>query len=75
MDRNGAVLTEHIVEVKGPPDRVVVYRGVARNTYSCTPECSPRNTLGDDDDYFNKTLTQVTTRNTQTLTAGAATGH
>ena len=37
-----------ILEVKGPPDRVVVvYRGVARNTYSCTPECAPRITLGD----------------------------
>ena len=74
LDRSGAVLTEHILQVKGPPDRVVVYRGVARDTYSCTPECSPRNTLGDDDDYFNKTLTQVTNRNTQTLTAGTANG-
>jgi len=76
LDRGGAVLTEHVVEVQGPPDRiVVVYRGVARNTYSCTPECSPRITLGDDDDYFTKALTQATTRNTQALAAGAATGH
>jgi putative type II/III system pilus formation protein len=76
MDRSGAVLAEHVVEVKGPPDRiVVVYRGVARNTYSCTPECAPRITLGDDSDYFDKTLNQASTRNTQALAAGASTGH
>ena len=46
---SGAVLMERNVEVKGPPDRIVyVYRGVARNTYSCTPECAPRVSLGDD---------------------------
>ena len=76
MDRSGAVLAEHIVEVKGPPDPiVVVYRGAARNTYSCTPECSPRITLGDDSDYFDKTLNQASSRNTQALAAGASTGH
>ena len=55
MDRGGAVLMERTVEVKGPPDRLVyVYRGVARNTYSCTPECAPRITLGDDSDYLRQ---------------------
>jgi Pilus formation protein N terminal region len=76
MDRSGAVLAEHVIAVKGPPDRiVVVYRGVARNTYSCTPECAPRITLGDDNDYFDKTLNQAATRNSQALAAGASTGH
>lgn len=71
MDRSGAVLTEKIVEVKGPPDRIVyVYRGIARNTYSCTPDCAPRITLGDDTDYFDKTLGQAASRNTQALAAG-----
>ena len=51
---------EKSVEVKGPRDPiVVVYRGVSRNTYSCTPECAPRITLGDDSDYFNKTLVRL----------------
>jgi len=73
MDRSGAVLMERTVEVKGPPDRLVyVYRGVARNTYSCTPECAPRITLGDDTEYFDKTLAQAGSRNTQALAAGAA---
>jgi hypothetical protein len=84
MDRSGAVLMEKMVEVKGPNDKVVmVYRGVSRQTYSCTPECSPRITLGDtskddfDKDsglpsaYFSNTLNQAITRNSQAMAAGA----
>jgi hypothetical protein len=72
LDHDGVVLTEQTVEVKGPIDpTIVVYRGVTRETYSCTPECSRRITLGDDTDYFNATLGQTTTRNTQALAAGS----
>jgi Flp pilus assembly secretin CpaC len=85
MDKSSAVLLEKTITVKGPDEPVVVvYRGVTRQTYSCTPDCSRRITLGDtskDDfdtgtglptDYFNKTLNQAVTRNTQALAAGAA---
>jgi Flp pilus assembly secretin CpaC len=76
LDKTGAVLMERNVEVKGPPDRVVyVYRGVSRNTYSCTPECAPRVTLGDDFDYFDKNLAQAGSRSSQALAAGAGGGH
>jgi hypothetical protein len=72
LDRAGAVLLETNVEVRGPTDPiVVVYRGVTRETFSCTPECAPRITLGDDADYFTKAITQATTRSTQALAAGA----
>jgi hypothetical protein len=83
LDNSSAVLLEKTIEVKGPADpTVVVYRGATRQTYSCTPDCSPRATLGDvgkDEldkdtgiplDYFNKTLSQGVTRNTQALAAG-----
>lgn len=86
MDKGSAVLMEKTIEVKGPDDpTVVVYRGATRQTYSCTPDCSPRVTLGDtgkDDvdkdsgipvDYFNKNLNQGVTRSTQAMAAGA--GH
>jgi hypothetical protein len=73
MDRSGAVLMERNVEVKAPPDRLVyVYRGLARSTYSCTPECAPRITLGDDGEFFDKTIGQASNRNAQALAAGAA---
>jgi hypothetical protein len=70
LDRDGAVLSEQTLEVKGPNDpTVVVYRGVKRETYSCSPECEPRITLGDDPDFFTKTLTQSTTRTSQAIAA------
>lgn len=77
LDRHGAVLTEHAVEVTGPNDKtVVVYRGIDRETYSCTPDCSRRMTLGDSFDYFDKTLAQIASRNAQAAGAGAlAAGH
>src|SRR5262249_34264522 len=37
LDRAGAVLMERLINVNGPHDEVmVVYRGIARETYSCT---------------------------------------
>jgi Pilus formation protein N terminal region len=72
LDHDGAVLSEKTVEVEGPSGpTVVVYRGIDRETYSCTPECMPRITLGDSSDYFTKTLSASTTRNTQATASGA----
>jgi Flp pilus assembly secretin CpaC len=72
LDHDGAVLTEQTVEVKGPADpTVIVYRGVKRETYSCTPQCERRITLGDDQDYFTTTLDQTTTRNSQAIAAAS----
>ena len=71
LDKNGAVLAEHSVLVRGPSDpTVVVYRGVARETYSCASECFRRITLGDDGDYFDRTLDQAMSRNHQAQAAG-----
>jgi Flp pilus assembly secretin CpaC len=76
MDRSGAVLTEHNVEVQGPTDKiVVVYRGVNRMTYSCTPECAARVTLGDQTDFFTDTLARMAARNAQSLASGAGAPH
>ena len=77
LDKDGSVLAEHNVEVQEPVDpTVVVYRGADdRETYSCTPDCSRRLTLGDNPDYFDKTMTQITSRNTQATAAGAAQQH
>jgi len=71
LDREGAVLTEKTLQVEGPIDPiVVVYRGVSRETYSCTPECMRRITLGDDPDFFAKTMEESNTRNSQALANG-----
>lgn len=71
MDKSGTVLMEKNVEVTGQTDKtVVVYRGVNQETYSCTPLCERRLTLGDAPEFFDKTLAQITARNAQA--AGAA---
>lgn len=60
MDRSGAVLMDRIVQVEGPSDRIVtVYRGMARETYSCTPNCARRVTLGDAETYFKSSMDQA----------------
>jgi len=64
LDRSGNVLMEKSIEVKGPTaDTVVVYRGTERETYSCTPMCERRITLGDGNTYFDATIGQTGTRN------------
>ena len=68
LDRTGAVLMEKLVEVEGPMDVVVVYRGVERESYSCTPNCERRITLGDSPAFFDVALGQTAAR------SGAAQG-
>jgi Flp pilus assembly secretin CpaC len=59
LDRQGTVLVDRTVQVEGPTDKLVtVYRGVDRESYSCTPVCQRRITLGDAPTYFSATLGQ-----------------
>ncbi len=71
LDRNGVILMEHQIEVQGPMgSTVVVYRGIERETYSCTPACERRITLGDTQNYVAATLGQSGTLNTQAQGGG-----
>lgn len=67
LDRAGKTILDTTIQVMGPPggDLVVVYRGVDRESYSCTPECAPRITLGDNLKYFGETMQQAGARNSQ----------
>ena len=70
LDRGGRVILDRTIQVqtaKGT-DLVVVYRGDKRESYSCSPECAPRITLGDDMQYFDNAQGQSAKR----LGAGAA---
>ena len=49
---------------------VAVFRGMERETYSCTPQCERRITLGDAAAYFTATSTQTDARNNQSSGAG-----
>jgi hypothetical protein len=48
---------------------VVVYKGVERESYSCTPTCQRRITLGDGTGFFDATLGQSGNRNGQATNA------
>jgi Flp pilus assembly secretin CpaC len=73
MDRMGTVLMDRVVQVEGPTDKLVtVYRGVDRETYTCTPECQRRVRLGDGETFFRSAIGQAGTLSTQAITAGNA---
>ena len=72
LDRTGATLMSTTVQVVGPRDAVVVYRGADRESYSCAPACERRITLGDAPPYFDAALAQSGNRNGSA--AGNATG-
>jgi predicted secreted protein len=68
LGRGGEILMDHSVEVSGPSGNIVmVYRGIERESYSCTPKCERRITLGDTPGYFTANLTQSGTLNAQAL--------
>jgi Flp pilus assembly secretin CpaC len=73
LDRAGTVLMERSVVVRGADlHTVAVYRGAERESYSCTPNCERRITLGDSPAYFGAVIGQTDARNAQATTAGAA---
>lgn len=73
MDRKGAIVTDRIIQVEGPTDKVVtVYRGVERESYSCMPICQRRVTLGDSEGYFKSAMDQAGTLNDKATGASMA---
>jgi hypothetical protein len=60
MDKSGSILADRSIQVEGATDKLVtLYRGVERESYSCTPVCQRRVTLGDDAKYFDANLGQT----------------
>jgi Flp pilus assembly secretin CpaC len=65
LDRTGKILMEKEVLVEAPKDTIIVYRGLERQTYSCTPKCEQQVMLGDSPTAFSATLGQSSARNGQ----------
>lgn len=72
LDRKGNALLEKVIEVRGAIDTVVVYKGVNRETYSCTPNCEPVIAPGDVQQFYNQILVQTTTRSTQASSSSSS---
>lgn len=71
LDRSGKKLIDKTIQVTGTPgnELVVVFKGVDRESYSCTPECQRRATLGDAPTYFNDVFNQAGARATSAQAA------
>jgi Flp pilus assembly secretin CpaC len=73
LDKAGDMLMQKTIQVQGPRDNlIVVYRGVERESYSCTPNCERRIVLGDSPVYFDSVIGQTGSRTGQALSGGAS---
>ena len=60
LDAAGQAIADEVLIVAAPNDQVVtVYRRASRQTYSCTPECSPTLTIGDNSVVFDSVNAQI----------------
>lgn len=59
LDRSGAQVGESIVTVVPSDDKVVVQRGLHRESLSCNPKCAKAVDLADDVQYMNTTIDAV----------------
>ncbi len=60
LDKKGQSIADDIVTVEPSNDQVVtVYRRASRQTLSCTPECSPVMSLGDNPNTFEAAKSQI----------------
>lgn len=59
LDRTGAQVGESIVTVVPPQDKLVVQRGLHRESYSCHPNCGKAVDLNDDVQYMNQVIEAV----------------
>lgn len=63
LDRNGKEIFSRVLEVRMAEKAVVtMHRGVARNSYSCSPTCEPTLRSGDAKPYFDEVKEQIVGR-------------
>ena len=58
LDADKNIIQDQRIMVERDERNVLnLHKGAARQTYACTPNCSPMLTIGDDLDFFNKVIT------------------
>jgi hypothetical protein len=59
LDTNGVIISESILSVSvATAGKLIVQRGLERNTYDCSPTCLPTVSLGDEDKHFALSVNQ-----------------
>jgi hypothetical protein len=63
ISADGLVILQKQLQVVPAKNVLILQSGPSRVSYACNPDCMPTVQLGDDDDHFSKTGTQITLRN------------
>jgi Flp pilus assembly secretin CpaC len=75
LDSTGASIAEETLTVQAANDDLVtVYKRSDRQTFSCTPDCSPTVTIGDTGTAFDAVRSQVTANGSLASSSSAAGG-
>lgn len=70
LDRDGKSILDENVAVKSfEQDTVRIYRQAQRQTLSCSPECEPTVTIGDNGNAFNNAVGQFNARQSMATSA------
>ncbi len=59
LDKSGAQVGESLITVVPPQDKLVVQRGMHRESYSCAPHCARSIDLADDSQYMVQSIEAV----------------
>ncbi len=60
LDKEGQAIADEVITVSAPNNQVVtVYRRSSRQSYSCTPDCSPMLVVGDNIATFDAVNAQI----------------
>ncbi len=71
-EQRNVIQDQRIVVERDDQRMVVLYRGAVREFYSCTPNCAPTLTVGDDTKFFDTTLKSATSKTGVSSGAGGA---
>lgn len=73
LDHSGAIISESVLTVTMATEgKLLVQRGLERNTYDCSPACLPTVSLGDEDKHFALSINQSSQRDGMAKQNGAA---
>lgn len=72
LDAQGKMLAESTIRVVPSKGKLLVQRGMDRQSYSCLPTCQPTLSLGDDAKYSGEVAAQIGARNSASAPGASA---
>lgn len=63
LDNDGKLVVESTIRVSASGGKLMVQRGMERNSYICNPRCEPTISLGDDSGFMNGAAAMANARN------------